>query len=324
MPANLSPEYKKAEERFRAATSPDDKLVCLEEMLQTIPKHKGTEKMQADLKTRIARLKKELSSSGAKAGAKRGDWFHIEKQGAGQLAVFGAPNSGKSALVKALTGLPAEVAAYPFTTTHPAAGMMKFEDVQIQLIDTPPVSPDSPAWLFHILRTCDVLVWLLDLADDALLETTEQVTGLLAANRIAFTPTGDLTVKPVIRLGSKADDPQAGDRLAILREVIGDVPVLLVSADTGQGLDDFRRAAFQSLDILRVYTKRPGHPPDFGDPVVLKTGSTVLDAAYHLHKDFARKLEYARLWNKSGLDGQRVERAHVLQDRDVVEFHINE
>ncbi|MBM3315106.1 GTP-binding protein HSR1, partial [candidate division WOR-3 bacterium] len=256
MPANLSPEYKKAEERFRAAASPDEKLVCLEEMLQTIPKHKGTEKMQADLKTRIAKLKKELSSGG-KAGARRGDWFHIEKQGAGQLAVFGAPNSGKSALVKALTGLPTEVAAYPFTTTKPAAGMMKFEDIQIQLIDTPPAAPESPAWLFHILRTCDVIVWLLDLSDDALLETTEQVQRLLAENRIAFEPAEGLTVRPVIRLGNKADDPQSGDRLAILREMTGDVPVLLVSAETGAGLDDFRLAAFRALGILRVYTKRP-------------------------------------------------------------------
>lgn len=324
MPANLSPEFKKAEERFRSSATSEEKLVCLEEMLKTIPKHKGTEKMQADLKTRIARLKKELAGSGGRSGARRGDWFHIEKQGAGQLAVFGAPNSGKSALVKTLTGLPAEVAAYPFTTTKPAAGMMKFEDVQIQLIDTPPVSAESPAWLFHILRTCDILVWTIDLADDAVLETTEQVQRLITENRIAFEPAEGVTSKPVIRLGTKADDPQAQDRLQILREMIGDVPLLPVSAETGAGLDDLRREAFHRLDILRVYTKRPGHQADFGDPVVLKTGATVLDAAYHLHKDFAQKLEFARLWNKAGFDGQRVERAHVLQDRDVVEFHINE
>lgn len=322
MPANLSPEYKQAEERFRAAKTPEERLVCLEEMLATIPKHKGTEKMQADIKTRIARLKKELAGSG-KTGARRGDWFHIEKQGAGQLVLFGPPNCGKSALVRELTGLPAEVAAYPYTTTRPAAGMMAYEDVQLQLIDTPPTAADSPPWLFHILRTADLLLWCFDLSDDALLETTEEVRRLLAQHRIGFEPgPEDITVKPVLRLGTKADDPQSPDRLAILRELIGDVPLHLVSVETKQGLDELRRLAFDALGLLRVYTKKPGRPPDMDDPVVLRRGSSVLDAALHLHKDFARNLEYARLWNSSGLDGLRVERSHILQDRDVVEFHI--
>ncbi|MEO0074289.1 MAG: GTPase [candidate division WOR-3 bacterium] len=322
MPANLSPEYKKAEEKYRAATTPEEKLVCLEEMLQTIPKHKGTEKMQADIKTRIAKLRRELSRS--KSSSKRSDWYHIEKQGAGQLAVFGAPNCGKSSLVRSLTCLPTEVAPYPFTTTKPAAGMMRFEDIQIQLIDTPPIAAESPAWLFHILRTCDVAVWLFDLSTDDLLETTEQVAQLLAANRVTFQSDTELNAKPLIRVGTKIDDPQAHDRLSILRELIGNVPVLLTSSHTGQGLDEFRSAAFSSLRVIRVYTKRPGHPPDMDEPVILKTNSTVIDAAYHLHKDFAKKLNYARLWNQSGYSGRRVEHTHVLMDKDIVEFHINE
>jgi len=321
MPANLSPEYKQAEERFRAAKTPEERLACLEEMLAAIPKHKGTEKMQADIKTRIAKLKKELAGS-TKPGARRGDWFHVEKQGAGQLVLFGPPNCGKSALVRELTGLPAEVAAYPYTTTRPAAGMMAFEDVQMQLIDTPPLAHDSPPWLFHILRTADLWLWCLDLSSDDLLETTEQVQGLLAEHRLGFEPGPDPTVKPLVRLGTKADDPQAQDRLAILEELIGDAAVHLVSVETKQGLAELRRLAFDSLGLLRVYTKKPGKPPDLDDPVVLTRGSTVLDAALHLHKDFARNLEYARLWNFSGLDGQRVERSHVLEDKDVVEFHI--
>jgi len=321
MPANLSPEFKKAEDKLRSAVAPEERLLCLEEMLQTIPKHKGTEKMQADLKTRIARLKKELSS-GAKGGARRGDWFHVEKQGAGQVIVFGAPNCGKSALVRELTGLPAEVAAYPFTTTVPAAGMMPFGGIQIQLVDTPPVSPESPAWLFHILRTADALLWLLDLADDNLLETTEQTQVLLRNARIAPAPEPELTFKPTIRIGTKSDDNQALDRLAILRELIGDVPVIPTSVETGAGLDELKRQVFEVLGIIRVYTKKPGKPADMDDPVILKSGSTVVDAAYHLHRDFAAGLQFARLWNNSGYDGQRVERAHVLADKDVVEFHV--
>jgi ribosome-interacting GTPase 1 len=322
VPANLSPEFKKAEERFRAATAPEERLVCLEEMLQTIPKHKGTEKMQADLKTRIAKLKKELSSTGKSGGGRRGDWFHVEKQGAGQVVCVGVPNSGKSALVRALTGLPTEVAAYPFTTTMPQAGMMEFEDIQIQLVDTPPVAPDSPAWLYHIMRTTDVLLVLYDLADDALIENTETLHDLLGKARIALEPAEGVVPKKLIRLGAKCDDPAAQDRLAILRELIGDVPMLLVSAEHGTGLEQLRRLVFDTLDIIRVYTKKPGKPPVMEDPVILRRGATLMDAAYHLHKEIAQNLTFARLWNNSGLDGQRVDRAHVLLDKDIVEFHV--
>ena len=345
MPANLSADYLKAEGRYRAATTPEEKLTCLEEMFTTLPKHKGTEKMQADIKTRISKLKKEMSGP-SKGGAKRADWFHVEKQGAGQVVLVGAPNCGKSALVGELTGLHAEVAPYPFTTTQPAAGMMEFEDIQIQLVDTPPVSPDSPAWLFHIMRTADILVWMLDLSDDALLETTEQTAALLQKANItlggpeasvpgpsSLAPSPSQTASPApspaphapkktLRLGTKSDDPQAMDRLAILRELIGDVEVLPVSVEQHTGLEEFKRRLFAMLEIIRVYTKKPGKPVEMRDPVVLPIGSTMTDAALHLHKDFAQHLQFARLWNSTGYDGQRVERGHVLQDQDILEFHV--
>jgi ribosome-interacting GTPase 1 len=343
MPANLSADYLKAEEKYRAATTPEEKLVCLEEMFTTIPKHKGTEKMQADIKTRISRLKKEMASS-SKGGAKRADWFHVDKQGAGQVVVFGAPNCGKSALVRELTGLHAEVAAYPFTTKQPAAGMLEFKDIQIQLVDMPPVVPDSPAWLFHIMRTADVLVWMLDLADDGLLETTEQTQQMLDKASISLASAKDegqrtneatdrqpetanrqspvANPKRCLRLGAKADDPQAKDRLAILRELIGEVEVLPVSVEHHTGLEELKRRLFTMLEVIRVYTKKPGKPVEMRDPVILHIGATVTEAAYHLHKDFARNLQFARLWNESGYDGQRVERGHVLQDKDILEFHV--
>ena len=343
MPANLSADYLKAEERYRYATTNEEKLACLEEMFTAIPKHKGTEKMQADIKTRISKLKKEMVAS-AKSGAKRADLFHVEKQGAGQVVIFVAPNSGKSALVRELTGLHAEVAPYPFTTTQPAAGMMEFEDIQIQLVDTPPVFPDSPAWLFGIMRTADILVWMLDLSDDGLLETTEQTQGLLDKAHIALASTKDqeqrtndgagltpaidnrqseiANPKKLLRIGAKADDPQAMDRLAILRELIGDVEVLTISAEHHTGLEELRRRLFTMLRIIRVYTKKPGKQVEFRDPVILPIGATMIDAAYHLHKDFAQNLQFARLWNGSGYDGQRVERGHVLLDKDILEFHV--
>ncbi len=320
MPANLTPEYKQAEEKFRQAKTLEEKLLCLEEMLATIPKHKGTEKMQADIKSRIARIRRELSEG--KGGGKRTDWFHIEKQGAGQVVVFGPPNCGKSALVQRVTGLNTEVAPYPFTTTRPLAGMMPFEDIQIQLVDTPPLTPDSPAWLFHILRTADALVWLIDLSDDSLLETTEQMQNLLTQHRI-IGPSAPRQI-PLLRIGTKVDDPQSLDRLTILRESIGDTPILLLSVMSGQGLEDFKKGVFTSLNIIRVYTKKPGQPPDMDEPVILKTPATVIDAANNLHKDFARKLAYARLWRENGFTGQRVEKGFLLIDKDIIEFHIQE
>jgi hypothetical protein len=313
-------------------------------MFTTLPKHKGTEKMQADIKTRISKLKKEMAAP-SKGGAKRTDGFHVEKQGAGQVVVMGSPNCGKSALVRELTGLNTEVAPYPFTTTQPAAGMMEFEGIQIQLVDMPPVAPESPAWLFHIMRTADILIWMLDLSDDALLETTEQTQALLdkahvtcgspkseARSPIAAPESAPPAIdnrqseivnpKKCLRLGAKSDDPQAMDRLAILRELIGDVEVLPVSVEHHTGLEELKRRVFTVLEIIRVYTKKPGKPVELRDPVTLPIGATVTDAAYHLHKDFAQNLQFARLWNSSGYDGQRVERGHILQDKDILEFHV--
>ncbi|UCG44181.1 MAG: TGS domain-containing protein [candidate division WOR-3 bacterium] len=319
MPANLSPEYKEAETRYRAAKTAEERLACLEEMLSTIPKHKGTEKMQADIKTRIAKVRKSL---GQKKGAKRADWFHVDKQGAGQVAVLGAPNSGKSALVAHLTGLPAQVTAYPFATTMPAAGMMPYQDIQIQLVDTPPLARETPPWVFHILRTSDMLLWTIDLSDDALLEALEETSGLLDKARIMTDPGEDpARLKKTLRVGTKCDDPQAADRLAILKEMEGELEILPVSVQTGQGLEEMKLRLFQALGIIRVYTKKPGKPADMDDPVILRAGATVIDAAFHLHKDIAARLCFARLWNDHGCDGQRVERAHVVEDQDIVEFH---
>lgn len=319
MPANVSPEYKKAEEAYRSARTPDERLACLEEMLATIPKHKGTEKMQADIKSRIAKMRRE---TGSKKGPKRQDSFHVEKQGAGQIAVFGPPNCGKSALVAGLTGLPTQVAPWPFTTARPAAGMMPWGRTQVQLIDTPPIAPEAPAWLYHIIRTADAGLWVLDLASDDLLETTEQARQLLTAARISLVPSDELRYCRALRVGAKCDNPQAGDRLAILKELLGETDILPVSIETGEGIEELKQRLFRILNIIRVYTKRPGHPAEMIDPVILPVGSTVTDAAWHLHKDFAQKLSFARLWSGDEIAGLRVERGHVLQDEDILEFHV--
>ena len=320
MPANLTPQYLEAEKSFRSAKTNEEKMSCLMEMLATIPKHKGTEKLQADIKSRIAKLKR---TSSKKSGTKRSIWYHIEKQGAGQVVVFGAPNSGKSALVKTLTNAPTEVAAYPFTTLKPIAGMLEFEDIQIQLIDTPPVTEDSEPWLFHIIRSGDLAIWTIDLSDDAILETIDKIQNLLLPARISIRPTTEMQYKKTIIIGTKYDAPGAETGLTVVKEFLKDFDIFPISAEKFTNLEQLKQKIFQSLEIIRVYTKKPGQAAELNDPVILKIGSTVLESAYYLHKDFAKTLNYARLWDSNHYKGQRVERNHVLKDRDIIEFHID-
>lgn len=328
MPANLTPDFMAADKKFKAATTPQDRLVALEEMLSTIPKHKGTEKMQADIKRRIAKLRSETQK---RRGASRGKpFFHVDKEGAGQLVLVGAPNSGKSALLRALTNAEPEVADYPFTTRAPLPGMMAYENVQIQLVDLPPVDAErAEGWLYGIIRTADGVLFVVDLADDDLLAETDEVLRLLGAANIQLragagtprVPTEGAQIKPALIVASKLDIRGAGERLAIFREYIGDrLPVLPVSAQAGPGLDALREAGFRLLDVIRVYSKPPGKKADFTAPFVLDRGATVLDAAEAVHKEFVEKLKYARLWNRTS-QGQMVGRDHVLEDGDILEIH---
>ena len=320
MPANLTPQYLEADKRYRSAKTNEEKMSCLMEMLATIPKHKGTEKLQADIKSRISKLKR---TSGKKSGTKKTIWYHIDKQGAGQVVVFGAPNSGKSALVKTLTNAPTEVAAYPFTTLTPIAGMLEFEDIQIQMIDTPPITEDSEPWLFHIIRSGDLAIWTIDLSDDAVLETIDKIQNLLLQARISIRPTIEMQYKKTIIIGSKYDEPGAKTGLTVVKELLKDFDIFPISAEKFTNLEQLKQKIFQFLEIIRVYTKKPGQPVEMKDPVILKIGSTVLESAYYLHKDFAKTLKYARLWDANLYKGQRVERNHVLKDLDVIEFHID-
>ena len=122
MPANLTQQYLKAEEAYRRATTVDEELKCLQVMLQEIPKHKGTDHLQAQLKTKISKAKKELQSD--KRTGKKTRGIRIPRQGAGTAILMGGPNAGKSQLLATLTRAAPQVAEYPFTTHVPMPGMM--------------------------------------------------------------------------------------------------------------------------------------------------------------------------------------------------------
>lgn len=321
MPANLPPQYFEIEKKYREAKSPQEKLVCLQELLAIIPKHKGTEKLQADLKTKISKLK-DTMEKGKKGGGSATVWYQIEKQGAGQIVLVGLPNAGKSSLLNRLTNAHAEIADYPFTTNSPQVGMMDYEDIKIQIVDTPPVTDDTPAWLYSIYRSADIVLIILDAGDEDLLSHFDKIKENLHERNIIFDGSDSNNTKAII-VFNKIDSQNAQENVKVFQELSGNrFSVVLISTITCENIELLKKEIFQKLTIIRVYTKKIGQAPIKKDPVVLRTGTTVIEAAEHIHKDFKKNLQYTKLWNDSGYSGQRVEKNHVLKDGDIVEFHV--
>lgn len=318
MPANLTPGYLKAEQDYKSAATPRERIAALEQMLATVPKHKGTEKLQADIKRRLSQERKESQKKGASHAS---PFYLVEREGAAQVALVGPPNSGKSQLLASLSHARPEVADFPFTTRVPTPGMMQFEDVQIQLVDLPPVSPEFlEPWLAQAIRPANASVLVADLNDPALLGQLAFIEQWFDERKLA---------RPRLLAANKIDRAAAGD-LAALKELLGErYRIVAVSAAQGINLDGFRRAVFDMLGLVRVYTKPPGKKLELTAPYVLRRGQTVLDAARLVHKDFAENLKFAWLYRRedaaagAGLPPHRmVERAHVVEDGDILELHM--
>ncbi len=329
MPANLTPQYKEAEQRFREATGHEEKLAALREMLAIMPKHKGTEKLHADLRRRLAKLEDE-AAQGSRSGAHHVDPGHVKREGAGQWVLIGPPNAGKSALLAALTHAHPEVAPYPFTTRAPQPGMMPFEDVQVQLVDTPAVTAQhAESYMVNLVHNADGVLAVLDPADDDLPVAVRSLATLLERARVwprtAPLPADAppfLQVRPVRLALNKLDLDDDGTFAALAQEHLAHGwPQHRVSATRGEGLEDLRRALFLDLDRVRIYAKEPGHKADHVRPFVLAAGATVHDLAVAVHKDIAAHLRFARVWGHARFDGQQVDKDHVLADRDIVELH---
>ncbi|MCE5187506.1 MAG: 50S ribosome-binding GTPase [Planctomycetaceae bacterium] len=329
MAANLTPQYKKAEDRYKAATTDEERLDALEEMLREIPKHKASEHMQADIKRKMSKLKAAMESGGSKKGApSHVDIFHVPRGGAGQVVLIGMPNSGKSSILAALTKAPVVVAEYPYATDKPIPGMALYEDVPIQLVDTPPITADfAPSGLVNTCRGADLLAVVIDLSGDVL-EQMDVCTKYLDSHRLMLKPgeehdpAAQHMAHKTFVVATKSDLAPAGT-LDTLKE-LADQPLdyIEISSETRQGLDTLMKTIYDLLHIVRIYAKRPGKEPDMRDPFTLKKGSTVHDLAVLIHRELADKLKSARSWHAPGVhDGQNVPREHILSDKEIIELH---
>jgi ribosome-interacting GTPase 1 len=340
MPANLSPEYKTAEAAYKRAREPQERLDLLRTMLRTLPKHKGTDHLQADIKTRIKELTEELAGP-RKGGTRRGPPTAFKAEGAAQLALIGPPNSGKSALHDRLTGSHAQIGEYPFTTQFAQPGMMPYEDVTFQLIDLPPVSNEHPVpWIANALQPADGCLLVVDLCEAGCMERAVTVRDMLAERKVVLTAgwPGDTSTPrlpldregdpftiylPTLLLINKVDlldDPKA--EISVFEDLTGlHFPTLAISATTGVGLDQLGPWLFARLGIVRIYTKAPGKPPDLDRPYTIRRGEAVHDVATLVHRELAATLKFARLWRPPIFDGQHVGPEHDLEDGDIIELH---
>jgi ribosome-interacting GTPase 1 len=351
MPTNVTPEFKRAKEAFQKAREPSERLQCLREMLRTVPKHKGTEHLQADIKSRIKELTEELAGP-RKGAARTGPSHTVRPDGAAQVVLVGPPNTGKSSIHVALTGSHAEVGPYPHSTQAPLPGMLPYQDIHIQLVDLPPVDAEfMEPWMPNALQQANAALLVVDLKIPGCVENVAAIRDKLDDKRISLVETWPgaldpscLVTQPPPRKSAGADDEDEDDpfrvflptllvvnksdldpdpeEIELLEELVGaKYPAIMCSAETGEGLDRIGRLVFEGLEIIRVYTKAPGKLPEKDKPYTLFQGDSVSDVARLIHRDIAATLKFARIWGSGKFDGQQVGRDHVVADGDVVELH---
>jgi ribosome-interacting GTPase 1 len=333
MPTNVTPQYRKAEDQFREATTTQSKIAALQEMLSIMPKHKGTDHLKAQLRSRMSKLMAELEGPTPGSSGGRTEPFSLPKEGGGRATLIGPTNVGKSLILNQATGAKTKVGAYALSTQEPTPGMLPYEDVHIQMVDTPPISnPGTQGRLYGLLRSTDVFVIVVDLSMDVM-EQIDEVFSVLKDWDFQLMKRDDepdkenpWKSKPTVIVGNKADIPGALDQYQILEDTFSsEYPVVMASAEEDVGLDDMALEVFRALNVIRVYTKSPRQKLeefDKTDPLVLPVEATVEEAAGQLHRDLGRSIKYAVLWGVSGkFVGQRVGREHQLTDGDIIEIH---
>jgi hypothetical protein len=326
MPANLPPEYKAAEKKFKAASTVAEKIAALEELISTVPKHKGTDHLRADLRRRLSQLNKEALDQRKRKGGGRDSLYNVPKEGAAQMAIVGFANAGKSSILASLTKATPVIADYPLSTLLPLPGMMPYEDIQFQLVDLPPIANETTdGWVSGIIRIADGILIILDLAEDATVQL-ELILDQLGKWNISTQAEKTTEFRGVTRralvVANKKDLPGAEENFGRLKESFGKVfPMVAVSCHRKEGLEDLKQEIFMLSGVIRVYSKPPGKPPDLSMPFTVPAGCTVTELAEKIHKEFVTQMKFARIWGSAKFEGMKVERNYVLKDRDIVEIN---
>lgn len=331
MPANLPPQYYELERSFKEEKDPREKLRMAEELLRIMPKHKGTDKLQADMKSKISKLKKQIEGGAKSHGTKHAPAHdYIEKEGAGQIIFIGPPNSGKSSLLDAMSHAQPLVADYPYSTREPMTGMTEFDTIQFQLIDTPPISTELyENYMSGLIRNSDLVALVADLSSEKMVDDLKFIIEKLEEKRIVLKKDDSETpedvrfaFKPTIICAHKEFEDEEGIKKKELENMFPEFETIVTSILDDASLLKFKETVFKKLNIMRIYTKPVGHDPDYKDPIILKIGGTVEDAAFALHRDIVESMKYAKVWGEGKFDGQRVQNDFVLNDKDIVEFHM--
>jgi hypothetical protein len=326
MPTNLPPDYFDVDRRFREAESPSEKVALLEEMIRIVPKHKGTDHLRADLRRQLSRLREEAQSQ--KKSTAHKSVYSINREGAGQVVLIGPTNTGKSSLLASLSNAEPEISPDAYTTWTPTPGMMPYGGVQVQLIDTPPLEQGyAEAVLFDLIRKSDLILLIVDLLTDPISQM-HATLNQLEEHRIL--PHGKparaedrITRLPLVVVVNKWDDPGYDELYSICCDLIDSPwPIIPVSAITRRNFDILKQTIFEQLHVIRVFAKPPGQEPDLDRPYVMKEGSTVLEMARKVHRDFYEHLKSARVWGSAAFAGQMVQRDYVLRDQDIVELKV--
>ena len=199
MPANLPAEAKNKYREASLARKPEEKIKKLQEFMTLFPKHKGTENLRAQVKRKISLLKQEIEDKKQKrTGVATGPKVFVEKEGDAQIVILGPTNVGRSSLLSNLTNARVAVLDYPYSTTEPTPGMFNFQDLQLQMVETPALmegSSNGGAWGLQTLtsaRNADGIVLMVDLSKDPV-KQYDLITKELEKSKI-------LTKKPKARI----------------------------------------------------------------------------------------------------------------------------
>ncbi len=389
MPTNLPAEAKYKWSEASATRNAQQKLQLLQEFLSLVPKHKGTERLRAQVKRQMATLRKEIAEKRQRRVGKGGPKFFIEKEGAAQVVILGMTNVGKSSLLASTTNAKVEVSGYAYTTRQPVPGIFQYEDLQFQIIEAPALmegSAEGEAWGLQSLalaRNADGLILMVDLSQNPAKQfslilneleksrifiqrprarvnierrhagagfriivlgqlvncTLNDVENLLKSYRIYAATVkiyGEATFddiedaifentiyRPAIVVANKADSPEAVKNLGELKKIVGkQIRVLPVSCKTHAGLESLGKKLFESMNLMRVYTKEPSKKEPSKKPFILKKGATILDLAKQIHSDFYKQFSYSKVWSKHlSFSPQKVGLSFSLEDGDIVEIH---